>query len=633
MQKNMSMKKRLRRATIASCFALLGGLGASAVEGATCPAGSTPQQCKAVSSCTESDEDGQLIIVTSDLALPAGLTECIKVRDDNVTVDCDGHHITGAAQPNTRAIYVRRSGSNRVSNVEIRNCNISDLPETGPTELTFDKGIRLDRVDGAILTNNVSSNNVNWGIRASDSTAITVTGSTANNNGDSSESDQGGIKFARSAGTIDANTVSGNATYGILVTGDPEQQVTLQVTNNTAEQNLKGIQLEGILGGSDEEVLLEGNVASNNPNQPSLCTGGPGCDEGYGIDLRKGSRRIVIRGNTVVNNGDEGIHMSGKDDSLGCLNLNGPDPDEGDAGQNIIDSNTATGNGEEGIYILCSDNNRITNNAMIDNNVANNGTAGIFLDEHSTRNWIEGNELLNDTIELRNESSHNVLIDNELDDDNGSLVTLRFNGSSHNFVKSMDVDPRGDSVPYTLLEYQNAEQPADPLKHSTCNQILDSSASRADEHDIAATGASTNNRFLRLDPSDTEVSCSIGPSASVQVTDVAGTEAPCGTNGIDPNACVNYWFATNLCNKGGPLVEATTQTLSGDQIGIGVNEEVRYHRARGAPGVEGVLTTGSDGTNNFTVGPKGCVHLAATDRVELGPGTVVEAGGRLSVGF
>ena len=566
-----------------------------------------------------------------------GLVECgagtrfMEVAAQDVTVRCEvGASIVGLGAGANRGIYTN-SGGNGVAGLTVRDCTFSN----------FERAIRLFRVEDALVEGNTivpTSDEDAIGIQISNPDYITdpdpdldkymdanivVRSNTIHRPGVTEPSGYlgKGVDFRADSGEIDGNTVE-RMNRGIVVGRHPLPPLTpqdIEVTGNSVSFNSEGIRLEGVYGGDNYTAVVEGNKANDNDGT-----------KGWGIVVADGSERIVIRDNDALRNGNEGIRVSDKIDFSvancppGTVNVDGRccRDFEPNAGGHRLHWNEAALNGEEGIYIVCSDSNEIFGNDMTDNDVRNNGTAGIYVDEHSEFNWIEGNQLLNDTIELRESSDRNVLIDNELTQ-TGSIVTMKFNGSKNNFVDNATVAPNGSNAPFTFQDHTDTDG---GTHFAQCNQIVDSAGLfSAGGDEIEAVGSSTNNRFLRFTQTN-DLECSVSPGSSVGVTDVSGADVPCGTPEIDPSLCT-YWFATKLCGEGADLEEADSYLALDEQIGVGM-EEVRYFRAR-----DGDLKTGNGGVDEFVVGGEGCVHLEATGNVVLGPGTVVKAGGRLSVGF
>ena len=180
------------------------------------------------------------------------------------------------------------------------------------------------------------------------------------------------------------------------------------VKNCVAERFEVGIRVRGMRGG-----VLKKNVAQDNLR--------------YGIEVTQGSTAIRIAKNQVLDNGDEGIHLSG--------------PDGVDAAHVILD-NTVAGNALEGIYLLGSHGNLIAGNTVRDH-----GAAGIYVKD-SDRNTLDANTLINDPIQLVYGSTQNVLTGNTI-----VGQQIRFKDASDNQVYGMTVRTEGGkpSVAYELM--------------------------------------------------------------------------------------------------------------------------------------------------------------------------------------
>ena len=124
-----------------------------------------------------------------------------------------------------------------------------------------------------------------------------------------------------------------------------------------------------------------------------------------------------IEKNQVLDNGDEGIHLSG--------------PDDVDAAHVILD-NVIGGNALEGIYLLGSNGNLIAGNTVRDH-----GAAGIYV-KGSDRNTLDANTLINDPLHLVYGSTQNVLTGNTI-----VGQQIRFKEASDNQVYGMTVRTDG----------------------------------------------------------------------------------------------------------------------------------------------------------------------------------------------
>jgi parallel beta-helix repeat protein len=261
----------------------------------------------------------------------------------------------------------------------------------------------------------------------------------------------------------------GNKTgqYGIYV----REGMNAVVKNCVARGFEVGIRLRGAVQASVTKSVAQDNLR-------------------YGVEVTQGSVGALIQGNTIAENGDEGIHVSGTDDAA-------------DADNRILD-NTFDSNENEGIYLFHS------NGSLIDGNtIKNQGAAGIYV-KTSSRNTISNNTLLNDPIQLVYGAADNVLSDNTI-----VGQAIKFNQASNNRVVRM-----------AIVEDSGRPAVAYDFAYSSGNQIVDSEAQRPVDYGIRAKSNSTNNVFTRLyvEPS---LRCSVDQGSSVKVTDSRNRNLPC----------------------------------------------------------------------------------------------------------
>jgi parallel beta-helix repeat protein len=255
--------------------------------------------------------------------------------------------------------------------------------------------------------------------------------------------------------------------YGIYV----RDGASAVVKNCVAERFEVGIRVRGMQGGALKKNVVQDNLR-------------------YGIEVTQGSTAMRIQKNQVLDNGDEGIHLSG--------------PSDVDASHAILD-NTIGGNALEGIYVLRSHGNLIAGNTVRDH-----GAAGIYIKD-SDRNQLDANMLINDPIHLVYGSTQNVLTDNTI-----VGQQIRFKEASDNQVHRMTVRTAGGrpSVAYELMS-------------SVGNVIADSQVTAPSGYDIRATTGSTGNVFTRFTVTST-LDCSVDPSSSVRVSNGSGAALACG---------------------------------------------------------------------------------------------------------
>ncbi len=191
----------------------------------------------------------------------------LRVRANDITIDCAGYTITGNDTNETYGIM-----SNGATNVTIKNCDISH----------FDKGIFFSNgSDNATLDNNSLGSN-NYGIYLQSSNGAIITNNSA------FENTHSGIVVIESSGTLlKDNTANANAINGIILTG---------VTDSTVRSN--GIASNQAQAG----LLLQLNADGNTIDYNNL--------EGnhYGIMVQNSSNNI-FNDNTIHRSFAHGIYI------------------------------------------------------------------------------------------------------------------------------------------------------------------------------------------------------------------------------------------------------------------------------------------------------------------------------------
>ena len=246
------------------------------------------------------------------------------------------------------------------------------------------------------------------------------------------------------------------------------------VQNCTAEHFEVGIRLRGATN-----CTVQDSVAQHNTR--------------YGIEIIQSSTGALILGNTIYNNSDEGMHVSG--------------PTDADALHQIL-GNTVDNNALEGIYLLDSDANTVAGNI-----IHNQGTAGIYV-KGSDRNTIDGNTLTNDPIQLMSGSKFNVLSNNTI-----IGQRLKFDGVSNNEVYNISIREQGGR-PSNAYDFNN----------SSDNTIVDSEAIDPVDYHIRAANRSKNIVFTRFLAAPT-LQCFVDKRSRMTVTDPNGDPLECGDSG------------------------------------------------------------------------------------------------------
>jgi parallel beta-helix repeat protein len=256
--------------------------------------------------------------------------------------------------------------------------------------------------------------------------------------------------------------------YGIYV-----REVSNATVKNCTVQHFEiGIRLRGATNATVQDSITQFNTR-------------------YGFELTSGSTGALILSNSVLENGDEGIHVSG--------------PPDRDA-RHQIEANLVDGNALEGIYLLDSDASTIAQNIVRDH-----GTAGLYI-KGSHGNTIVGNTLTNDPVQLVNGSQGNILRGNTI-----YGQRMKFDGAPNNTVDTMSVQGQSGQ-PSVAYEFTNA---------ASGNTIIGSEALTPGDYHIRAANQSKNIVFTRFSAVPT-LKCSVDGTSSVKVTDPNGKPLTCG---------------------------------------------------------------------------------------------------------
>jgi parallel beta-helix repeat protein len=209
----------------------------------------------------------------------------------------------------------------------------------------------------------------------------------------------------------------------------------------------------------------------------------------YGVEITQESSQATVTDNAIVDNGDEGLHVSG--------------PASRDAAHRIA-RNTLDGNAREGIYLLRSNGSLIA-----DNLIQHHGAAGIYV-KGSARNTITGNTLVDDPLQLVAGAASNVLANNTI-----VGQAIKFADAPDNEVYNHSVQGRGGkpSVAYDFSD-------------SPHNLVVDSEAVDAGDYAVRARDGSTDNVFMRFSTAP-RLDCSVDGTSTVSVTDPAGAALDC----------------------------------------------------------------------------------------------------------
>jgi parallel beta-helix repeat protein len=293
---------------------------------------------------------------------------------------------------------------------------------------------------------------------------------------------QGHALFVASGATLDCagHTIAGAGElgqYGVFVT-DAEGAT---VRGCIVRRFEVGIRLRGAT-----RATLRDNVARDNLR--------------YGIEITQASTAAVLEANAVLDNGDEGLHLSG--------------PADMDAGHRIV-GNAFHGNQSEGIYVLGAHANTI-----VGNDVRLQGAAGIYV-KSAHRNRVEGNLLEGNPLQLVEGATGNTVTGNIV----ASVTTAAFRVEASATAHTIDNTFACNLVFANGVGFE-FDRGASP------NVVRDNAIAG---NDIGVDGTALAEDAPPIDANDNWWGCADGPGAPgcdlargrIDVDRVATTEPPC----------------------------------------------------------------------------------------------------------
>ena len=308
--------------------------------------------------------------------LTQDVTETIQIDSNNITLDGNGHMVTGSGTGN--GVYLCGRSGVTVKNLTVKsfysgiylyssnNNNITN--NTASSNSRY--GILITSSSGNTMTGNITNSNSLYGIYLYLSNSNTITGNTANSNN---------YNFGITLYSSRNNTISGNTTnsngYGICLISSSNNN---NIAGNTANLNSSGIALassssnNNITGNTTSSNLWCGIYLFNPGNNNNNITNNTANSNSRGISLNDSSNSNTVSGNTASSNSCYGICLT----SSNTANIT--------SSSNNITGNTTNSNGNSGIYLVSSSSNNITDNT------ASLNSYGIFL-YSSSGNTISGN--------------------------------------------------------------------------------------------------------------------------------------------------------------------------------------------------------------------------------------------------
>lgn len=318
--------------------------------------------------------------VTSDYTLTSDMYcegDCLIVSADGITIDGNGHAITGNGSGNGIANYYMDGGGIRQTahnNFTIRNVTI-----TG-----FHNGISFFLSTGSTIQNVTASSNT-YGIYLKSSNSNTLINNITDSNSGSAYASGGnqihssGIYLSSSSDNYlgldnrpdTGNTANHNNNTGIFIEGGSGNHLNY---NTTDLNGVWGILTMYSNAGRPDSNVFFGNNANSNGS--------------YGIQTDWGIRDTIIN-NTANSNGLDGIYLYNSSATTIKNNTVKNNLYTGIRVRHRADNNTVTGNAIEsnpyGIYLSENSSNTLTNNI-----INSNTSDGIHLDSSSS-NTIANN--------------------------------------------------------------------------------------------------------------------------------------------------------------------------------------------------------------------------------------------------
>jgi parallel beta-helix repeat protein len=342
------------------------------------------------------DQATRTAILTQDL------NETIQIDSNGITLDGNGHEVTGGGAGDGDAGYwgVR---AYRKNNLTVKNLRVS----------RFYRGICLNACRDSSLTDNVCSNNY---------VGVTVWGRSANNTvaANMCSNNRDGIwLYYSNSNNVANNRVLDNQYSGIWVYYSYDNRI---VSNDVSNNKCDGIWLY-----CSEENRLAENLSVDNghsgirldgSSQDTLAANTTSSNTSEGILLMSSSGN-TLADNRVLLNSRYGIMLGdSNDNSLTGNTASGNNRGIGLAlsNRNKLASNTASDNQDCGIGVLneCRNNSLANNtasgnatglylaycsaNTVADNTVTSNKTNGIWIRSVSLDNSVTGNTVSNNGV-------------------------------------------------------------------------------------------------------------------------------------------------------------------------------------------------------------------------------------------
>ncbi|WP_436909194.1 right-handed parallel beta-helix repeat-containing protein [Halosimplex marinum] len=449
-----------------------------------------------IDECTVVDQPGRYEVV-ADLSSDG---TCIEIAASHVTVDGQGHSLTGT-DPASDSLGVYANGSaGGLTGVTITDLDMSGWAHNGFGESGH--AVRFEGVDDGEVSG-VEITGGDYGIRLIDATGNRL----ADNEIDDATFGQAALALESGSdgNTLVDNTVLDADEYGVTVVSSSDNVFRANEIGWSSADNVRVVRGSGgntfadnvvhdsrwggtgsagfSIGGGSDLTIRNNTVTGNN---------------GAGIYISQAGSRYTVRDNTIEANGGKGIAVS-------------------DAGAATVRSNTVVGNGNTGIRLRDNGGHAVANNTVADNggwgvslrgvtdsDVTDNAVerhpdGGIRLEGGSSNNRVTGNAVENvhtrgtitwpTGIELTdahdNRLSRNTVVNSYrgihvTDGSSGNALTdtgvyaagsgtraLALDGASGTTVESLDI---GDSTaPNTTLSFEGSDVRISPADTAPSN--------------------------------------------------------------------------------------------------------------------------------------------------------------------
>ena len=252
--------------------------------------------------------------IIENVTLTADILNCsgnaLNIRADFITLDCDGHTLTGIGPGSNGIVIIGRT------EVTVTNCHVSN----------FSLGFLLLSSSNNTLSDNTANDNTFTGFELRSSSSNTLKDNTASDNRNTGFH----LRDDSNSNVLESNTANNHNSQSFsagFLLGSSSDGNTLR--NNMADNNIRGFLLS-----RSNSNNLEGNTATNN--------------RVMGFVLSTSSNSNNLESNTATNNGQAGFRLF-------------------DSDNNNLKSNTSNNNGSFGFSIVFSDNNTLEDNTFSNN--------------------------------------------------------------------------------------------------------------------------------------------------------------------------------------------------------------------------------------------------------------------------